>query len=308
MKREERCLAIGLLCFFSLLLYGTPISQTPSLVVPRVAPAEEPVVPPDFEASLKGGGKNWLEVRVNQSIARSIRERKVSLEALNEYLFLLTIPNFAYRGDEGEERLGNDIMNLLGTIQTPSQTVMMELQWSELVAMGLPFKKKITDALLFPATYFERDIDFTFFVDMNALTARVGAAFESKPDMKPVYNSSQRFYRVRQGDLSCIFIVNIANVAYEIAYTGEPFENVMKRYVAEAEFLFTVMGQYEKKIKKDKNLEYDGRYIKGKDIFVDLWFLYSAANGNVASAKQLMEKVLQHKPVSVSGSEKKGEQ
>jgi len=293
--------------FFVSLCYGAPAPRTSVPPVPQIVSEGEPVVSPDFEMRLKGAGMNWLEIRVNQSVARAIRERKVSLEALNEYLFLMTVPNFAYRGEAGEERLGNDIMGLSGTIQTPSQTVMMELQWSELIGMGLPFTKKLTDSLLFPAAYFEKDIDFTFFVDVNALTARVGGAFENKPGMKPVYNSAQRFYRIRRDDLSCIFFVNVTNVAYEMVYTGEPFENVIKRYVAEAEFLFAVMGKYEKKIKGDKRLSYDGRYIKGENILVDRWFLHDATNGDIAEAFRFMEKVLRHEPASVVGSEKKRE-
>ncbi len=297
----------GISMFFASFVYGAPVLKTPVLPVPQTISDGDPAVPPDFEMRLKGAGRNWLEIRVNQSVARAIRERKVSLEALNEYLFLMTIPNFAYRGESGEERLGDDIMGLLGTIQTPSQTVMMELQWSEIADMGLPFTKKLTDSLLFPPAYFEKDIDFTFFVDVNALTSRVGAAFENKPGMKPVYNSAQRFYRIRRENLSCIFIVNVTNIAYEMVYTGEPFENVVKHYVAEAEFLFVVMEKYEKKIKSDKRLSYDGRYIKGENILVDLWFLYDAVNGDIAEASRFIEKVLRHEPVSVVGSEKKRE-
>jgi len=305
---KNLCLLIALLSF-SLILSAVPSpSDKPFFPPPSLQSSfEEPSVPSDFDKRLSGSGKNWFQIRINQSVARAIRERKVSLEALTDYLFLMTVPNFSYRGEEGEERLGTDIMNLLGTIQTPQNTVMMELQWSELITMGLPFKKKLTDALLFPTHYFPKEIDLTFFVDLNAFTARVGAAFEGKPKVTPVYNSAQRFYRLRHEDLKCLFIVNITNIAYEIVYTGEPFENIIKRYLAEADFLFSVMGRYEKKIVADNALSYDGRYIKkGKEIFVDLWFLYDTVKGDVSSATSLMERILRHEPVSVSGSEKGG--
>lgn len=300
----------ALITLLPFILSAVPVTPNasaspPSLPLPQPL-HEEPTVPPDFDKHLSGSGKNWLQIRVNQSVARAIRERKVSLEALTDYLFLMTVPNFAYRGEDGEERLGTDIMNLLGTIRTPPDTVMMELQWSELITMGLPFKKKLTDALLFPAHYFPNEIDLTFFIDLNAFTARVGAAFEHKPKITPIYNSTQRFYRLRHEDLKCIFIVTITNLAYEIVYTGEPFENVIKRHIAEAYFLFSVMEKYEKKILADKALSYDGRYIKGKEIFVDLWFLYDKVRGDVSSAGSLMERLLRHEAVSVSGSEKGG--
>ena len=294
------------LALFFLPLSGGPAGAAPVPPVPPAVPvvANEPSVPDDFDKRLSGSGRNWLQVRVNQSVARAIRERRASLEALTEYLFLMTVPNFAYLGEEGEERLGTDMMNLLGTIQTPQNTVMMELQWSELVTMGLPFKKKLTDALLFPAEHFAQKIDLTFFVDLNALTSRIGAAFEGRPKVTPVYNSAQRFYRLRRDDLKCIVIVNITNMAYEMVYSGEPLENILKRQLAEADFLFALMEKYEKKVLADKQLSYDGRYIKGEDIFADLWFLYDKAGGDISSGAQIMERVLWHEAVSVSGSEK----
>lgn len=284
---------------------AAPAAKTP----PGPAPAaDEPFVPADFDQRIKGAGRNWFQTRVNQSIARSIRERKVALESLNEYLFLMTVPNFAYRGDAGEEKLGEDMMGLLGTIKTGEEAVIMELQWTELVGMGLPFKKKLTDALVFPAGYFKSEIDLTFFVDVNTFTARVGAALGVNPKVKPVYNSQQKFYRLKRDDLQVIYIVNIPNIAYEMVYTGEPFENVIKQYLKEMEFLFALMEKYEKKLAADKALTYDGRYIKGKDIFIDLWFLHGKLNGDRAAAEALFEATLQHKPATVSGSEKGGAQ
>ncbi len=306
-----RTIILTLLFLFTVTASGAPTG--PAVPAPKAPPgpvpaADEPFVPADLDAQLKGRGLNWLQTRVNQSIARSIRERKVALESLNEYLFLMTVPNFAYRGDAGEEKLGEDMMGLLGTIKTGEEAVIMELQWAELVGMGLPFKKKLTDALVFPAGYFKSEIDLTFFVDVNTFTARVGAALGVVPKAKPVYNSQQKFYRLKRDDLQCIYIINIPNIAYEMVYTGEPFENIIKQYLKEAEFLFALMEKYEKRLAADKQLTYDGRYIKGKDIFVDLWFLHGKVKGDRASAETLFEALFKHKPVTVSGSEKSGGQ
>lgn len=306
-----RTIILTLLFLFTVTASGAPTG--PAVPAPKAPPgpapaADEPFVPADLDAQLKGKGLNWFQTRVNQSIARSIRERKVALESLNEYLFLMTVPNFAYRGDAGEEKLGEDMMGLLGTIKTGEEAVIMELQWAELIGMGLPFKKKLTDALVFPANYFKSEIDLTFFVDVNTFTARVGAALGVVPKAKPVYNSQQKFYRLKRDDLQCIYIINIPNIAYEMVYTGEPFENIIKQYLKEAEFLFALMEKYEKRLAADKQLTYDGRYIKGKDIFVDLWFLHGKVKGDRAAAETLFEALFKHKPVTVSGSEKSGGQ
>ncbi|HOW52468.1 MAG TPA: hypothetical protein PLV42_10555 [bacterium] len=306
-----RTIIATLVFLFTMMASGAPTG--PAVPAPKAVPgpapaADEPAVPADFDAQLKGKGLNWFQTRVNQSIARAVRERKVALESLNEYLFLMTVPNFAYRGDAGEEKLGEDMMGLLGTIKTGEEAVIMELQWAELVGMGLPFKKKLTDALVFPASYFKNEIDMTFFVDVNTFTARLGAALGVNPKAKAVYNSQQKFYRLKRDDLQVIYIVNIPNIAYEMVYTGEPFENVIKQYLKEAEFLFALMEKYEKKLTADKALTYDGRYIKGKEIFIDLWFLYGKVKGDRAAAESFIAAALQHKPVTVSGSEKGGGQ
>lgn len=290
-------------------LYAEPAAQptrTPP-VAPQAAPlAAEPSVPADLDARLKGAGLNWLQIRVNQSVARIIREKKVSLEELNEYLYLMAVPNFAYRGDAGEEKLGTDMMGLLGTIKTEENVEIMELQWSEMAGMGLPFRKRLTDALLFPPAYFKETIDLTFFVNMHVLTARIGAAFSVRPGIKPLYNSQQKFYRLKKETLQFIYIVNIPNIAYEMVYTGEPLENVAKKYLQEMDLLFPLMERYEKRILSDKTLSYDGRYIKGKNVFIDLWFLHERVKGSVGEAEVALEKALKHQPVEVSGSEKKG--
>ncbi|HNT27169.1 MAG TPA: hypothetical protein PKH10_03225 [bacterium] len=290
-------------------LHAEPSAQPGRAVpiAPQAAPlSAEPSVPADLDARLKGAGLNWLQVRVNQSVARIIREKKVSLEELNEYLYLMAVPNFAYRGDAGEERLGNDMMGLLGTIKTGEDVEIMEMQWSEMAGMGLPFRKRIIDALLFPPDYFKDAIDLTFFVNMHVLTARIGAALSVRPGIKPLYNSQQKFYRLKKESLQFIYIVNIPNVAYEMVYTGEPLENVIKKYLQEVDLLFPLLERYEKRILSDKTLSYDGRYVKGKNVFIDLWFLHERIKGSAGEAEALLEKALKHQPVEVSGSEKKG--
>lgn len=293
--------------FAGTFLFAEPSAQptrTPP-VAPQVASLQaEPSVPADLDTRLKGAGLNWLQIRVNQSVARIIREKKVSLEELNEYLYLMAVPNFAYRGDAGEERLGNDMMGLLGTIKTEENVEIMELQWSEMAGMGLPFRKRLTDALLFPADYFKDAIDLTFFVNIQVLTARIGAAFSVRPGIKPLYNSQQKFYRLKNETLQFIYIINIPNIAYEVVYTGEPLENVIRNYLQEMDLLFPLMERYEKRIISDKTLSYDGRYIKGKNIFIDLWFLHEKVKGSRGEAEAALEKALKHQPVEISGSEK----
>jgi len=87
---------------------------------------------------------------------------------------------------------------------------------------------------------------------------------------------------------------------------GQPIVGYRGRF--DPERAFALMEKYEKKLAADKALTYDGRYIKGKDIFIDLWFLHGKLNGDRAAAEALFEATLQHKPATVSGSEKGGAQ
>ena len=73
----------------------------------------------------------------------------------------------------------------------------------------------------------------------------------------------------------------------------------------EAQFLHEVLQKHEKSIVEDKKLEFDGRYIRGKDIMIDLWFLPSNTKMDKVQAEKILKKALKHQPVKVTGSEKK---
>lgn len=266
--------------------------------------AEKKYLPDDFEKKLESSSMNWMEKKVNEAIGRAVTSKKAVIDEICEYIFIQVIPNFAYATGKGEEQLGDDLMLMLGKIKTSNDAVIQELSWSQLQQMGLPFKKKLSNSLLVAPEHMKNDIDVTFFVEMNALTNKVFNTFQQNKEYQAIYNSEQRFYRIKAGDLKLFYMIFVPNLSYEIVFTGEPFENVIKNYLDELKLLFSVMKKFEKKIIADKALDYDGRYIKGKDIFVDMWFFNSFIKDKGLNADNIMQDILAKKPIHIGGNEK----
>jgi len=248
-----------------------------------------------------------MEKRINIIVGEAITKGKVVLEKVNDILFAQVVPNFAYADDNGEERLGEDLIAILQSnkMEAPRSAQFMNLDYRELMLMKLPFKKRLIDSMVIGADKFDLSLDLTFFVNMNALTNSVYNALRNIKEFTTVYNSSEKYYRTKFDDSNLLFLVRIPNVAYELVYTGELFENIISAQIKEALFLKNVIKDFEKQIEKDKELKFDGRYIKGKDISIDLWFLAVETEMNVEKGKDFIRKALKHESVNVTGSEKK---
>ncbi len=268
-----------------------------------------PVVtlPENYEELVKSSSGNVMEKRINIIVGEAITKGKVVLEKVNDILFAQVVPNFAYADDNGEERLGEDLIAILQSnkMEAPRSAQFMNLDYRELMLMKLPFKKRLIDSMVIGADKFDLSLDLTFFVNMNALTNGVYNALRNIKEFTTVYNSSEKYYRTKFDDSNLLFLVRIPNVAYELVYTGELFENIISAQIKEALFLKNVIKDFEKQIEKDKELKFDGRYIKGKDISIDLWFLAVETEMNVEKGKDFIRKALKHESVNVTGSEKK---
>jgi len=282
-----------------------------------------PVVtlPENYEELVKSSSGNVMEKRINIIVGEAITKGKVVLEKVNDILFAQVVPNFAYADDNGEERLGEDLIAILQSnkMEAPRSAQFMNLDYRELMLMKLPFKKRLIDSMVIGADKFDLSLDLTFFVNMNALTNSVynalrnikefttvyNSALRNIKEFTTVYNSSEKYYRTKFDDSNLLFLVRIPNVAYELVYTGELFENIISAQIKEALFLKNVIKDFEKQIEKDKELKFDGRYIKGKDISIDLWFLAVETEMNVEKGKDFIRKALKHESVNVTGSEKK---
>lgn len=268
-----------------------------------------PVVtlPENYEELVKSSSGNVMEKRINIIVGEAITKGKVVLEKVNDILFAQVVPNFAYADDSGEERLGEDLIAILQSnkMEAPRSAQFMNLDYRELMLMKLPFKKRLIDSMVIGADKFDLSLDLTFFVNMNALTNSVYNALRNIKEFTTVYNSSEKYYRTKFDDSNLLFLVRIPNVAYELIYTGELFENIISAQIKEALFLKNVIKDFEKQIEKDKELKFDGRYIKGKDISIDLWFLAVETEMNVEKGKDFIRKALKHESVNVTGSEKK---
>ncbi|HPA57377.1 MAG TPA: hypothetical protein PLX56_00605 [bacterium] len=268
-----------------------------------------PVVtlPENYEELVKSSSGNVMEKRINIIVGEAITKGKVVLEKVNDILFAQVVPNFAYADDSGEERLGEDLIAILQSnkMEAPRSAQFMNLDYRELMLMKLPFKKRLVDSMVIGADKFDLSLDLTFFVNMNALTNSVYNALRNIKEFTTVYNSSEKYYRTKFDDSNLLFLVRIPNVAYELVYTGELFENIISAQIKEALFLKNVIKDFEKQIEKDKELKFDGRYIKGKDISIDLWFLAVETEMNVEKGKDFIRKALKHESVNVTGSEKK---
>nr|HQI06181.1 hypothetical protein [bacterium] len=217
-----------------------------------------PVVtlPENYEELVKSSSGNVMEKRINIIVGEAITKGKVVLEKVNDILFAQVVPNFAYADDSGEERLGEDLIAILQSnkMEAPRSAQFMNLDYRELMLMKLPFKKRLVDSMVIGADKFDLSLDLTFFVNMNALTNSVYNALRNIKEFTTVYNSSEKYYRTKFDDSNLLFLVRIPNVAYELVYTGELFENIISAQIKEALFLKNVIKDFEKQIEKDKEL------------------------------------------------------
>ncbi|MFO7736069.1 MAG: hypothetical protein R6W70_07630, partial [bacterium] len=209
-------------------------------------------------------------------------------------------------GPESEKKLRDDITRVLGTVKSPSDTKIMPLPVAELEKMGLPFEKKITGSMIFPSKLFPEQIDITFFIDVNVLTGRVGDTLRKMDGIKPVYNSKNRFYRVMKEGSELRYFVHIANIAYEIAYTGRTPESILKRMVEEIQFLVEIMDKYEEKIKRSDALTFDGRYVKGNNVYIDILYLYEETGGDNEKIEKIMKKAFSSEEVNIRSNFERG--
>ena len=270
-----------------------------------------PVVelPANYDDLIKNSKGNSMEKKIDEIIGSAIKTSHVVIEKLNDFMFLQVVPNFAYADENGEERLGEDLMKILnsGKISASVNSQFMSLDYTEMRLMGLPFKQKLVDSLVLGADKFDLSISLTFFININKLTNMVLNSLENIKDFKPLFNQNEKFYRTKFEDSKMLYFIRIPNIAYEIAYTGELYENVIAKQIKEALFIHDAIKNVEKKIEKDPLLSFDGRYIKGvknDKISVDLWFLPQKTGMNAAEAAKIIGKVLKHEAVKVTGSEK----
>lgn len=265
------------------------------------------ILPENYEELVKSSTGNVMEKRINIIVGEAITKGKVVLEKVNDILFAQVVPNFAYADDSGEERLGEDLVAILQSnkMEAPRSAQFMNLDYRELMMMKLPFKKRLIDSMVIGADKFDLSLDLTFFVNMNALTNSVYNSLKNIKEFTTVYNSSEKYYRTKFEGSNLLFLVRIPNIAYELVYTGELFENIISAQIKEAIFLKNVMKDLEKLIEKDKELKFDGRYIKGKNISIDLWFMAGETGMDVEKGKAIVQKALRHESVELTGSEKK---
>ncbi len=272
-----------------------------------VAPVVE--LPPDYAELIKKSKGNSMEKKIDEIIGNALKSSRVVIEKLNDFMFLQVVPNFAYQDEKGEERLGEDLMEILhsGKIGASANSQFMSLDYTEMKLMGLPFKTRLIDSLVLSADKFDLSISLTFFVNMNKLTNMVLNSLENIKDFKPLFNQNEKFYRTKFEDSKMLYFVRIPNIAYEIAYTGELYENVIGKEIKEALFIREAIKNAENRIEKDPLLSFDGRYIKSvKDnkISIDLWFLPQKTGMNADEAAKIIGKALKHEPVKISGTEK----
>ncbi|HNW82878.1 MAG TPA: hypothetical protein PKG52_08310 [bacterium] len=290
--------------FFSLNLYG---EQAPKVEEPRKMPVPPEVALPDnYNELVRNSSGNWMEKKVNEIIGMALSQNTVVIEKINDMLFLQVVPNYAYSDDKGEERLGEDLIRILeaNKFEAPRSAQFMNLDYSQLVEMKLPFKKRLIDSMVIGADKFTLSISLTFFANMNAITNSIFNSLSNIKDFTPIYNSSEKYYRAKFENSKLLYLVQIPNIVYEMVYTGEMFETVISAKVKEAIFLKNVLKDAEPFIEKDKALSFDGRYIKGKDIMIDMWFLAEKTGLDLEKAKAVLSKALKHEAVNISGSEK----
>lgn len=270
-----------------------------------------PVVelPADYDELVRKSNANDMTKKVDKIVGNAVKKSRVVIEKLNDFIFLQVVPNYAYADEGGEERLGEDLMAILNSnaMEAPRNSQFMTLDYTELRMAGLPFKKMLIDSLVLKAESFDQSISLTFFVNVNKLTNMVLNSLENVKDFSVVFNQAERFYRAKVKDSKLLYFVRIPNIAYEIVYTGEMYEVVVAKSIKEALFLKEVLAQTEREIEKNKNLTFDGRYIKGKEqnsISIDLWFLADRCGYDLRKGVELVRKALKGEPVKVWGNEK----
>lgn len=302
--------------FFFFILFGFffslfSLESLPENLEMRQLPVPPTVtLPQNYDELIKNSKGNTMEKKVDEIIGKALRTNRVVIEKLNDFLFLQVVPNFAYSDEHGEERLGEDLMSILqsGKISAAENSQFMNLDYTEMQLMHLPFKKRLIDSLVIGADKFDLSVSLTFFVNMNKLTNMVLNSLENVKDFKPVFNQAEKFYRLKFQDSKIIYFVRIPNIAYEIAYTGELYENVVGNQIKEALFLHNILKNFEQKIVKDPLLSFDGRYIKSvknNNVSIDLWFLPQQTAMNAAEAEKILNSALKHEKTNISGNEKK---
>ena len=295
-----------LIAFFSIAFFITLSAQQAPLKQPEMPVPPVVTLPEGYEMLVKNSSGNWMEKRINEIVGMAVTQNSVVIEKINDMFFLQVVPNYAYADEKGEERLGEDLMRILqaNKFEAPRSAQFMNLEYSQLVEMKLPFKKKLIDSMVIGADKFKLSISITFFANMNAVTNAVFNSLSNSKEFTPVYNSTEKYYRAKFGNSKLLYLVRVPNLVYEIVYTGDMFETVMTAKVKEAVFLNSALKDFEPLIEKDKALNFDGRYIKGTDIMIDMWFMAENTGFDLQKAKDILSKALRHEAVKVSGSEK----
>ncbi len=292
--------------FFSIVLFITLSAQQAPSKQPEMPVPPSVTLPDNYEALVKSSTGNWMEKRINEIVGMAVSQNTVVIEKINDMFFLQAVPNYAYADESGEERLGEDLMRILqaNKFEAPRSAQFMNLDYSQLVEMKLPFKKRLIDSMIIGADKFKLSISITFFANMNAITNAVFNSLSNSKEFTPVYNSTEKYYRTRFGNSKLLYLIRVPNLVYEIVYTGDMFETVMAAKVKEAVFLNSALKDFEPMIEKDKALSFDGRYIKGADIMIDMWFMAENTGFSIEKARAVLSKALKHEAVKVSGSEK----
>ena len=175
-----------LACFVTLLSAQEPLPEDLEMRQLPVAPMVE--LPANYDELIKNSKGNSMEKKIDEIIGKALKSSHVVIETLNDFMFLQVVPNFAYADEKGEERLGEDLMEILhsGKISASANSQFMSLDYTEMRMMGLPFKRKVVDNLVLGADKFDLSISLTFFINMNKLTNMVLGSLENIKDFKPV--------------------------------------------------------------------------------------------------------------------------
>lgn len=309
----KRCMLLCFVCYCSLLMSqpAATKSAAPKAAAPKTDVKKQKIdkkvreiIPSDFFTQMSSSDQNWMERKINMAVRKAVQDRKVSLEKISDYLYLQIVPSFVYRGEEGEEKLGEDLLGILGTIKAGENAMIMSFSWKQLTEMNLPFERKLVENLLIEPRFFGKDIELTFYVELNTLTNLVYNGLKRLSNVSLRYNSQRRFYRVEGKKTGFFYMVHVPNIAYEIIYSGLTYEMIIKRYLEEIRMLQSVMAKYTDKIKKANGISWDGRYLKSEKGVVDLWFLYTKSREEKKEPSSYVENLLNGKPVQVTGKEK----
>ncbi len=304
-----KLILLTLLLVFFPLTGQEEVEVTPSQIgkAPQFVPPP-PVVtlPENYEELVNKSPMNTMEKKISLIVGESVRKNKVLIEQVNDFIYLQVIPNYAYYGEKGEEQLAIDLMEILnsGKIAAPRGAQFMNISYSEMMEMNLPFGKKLIDSMILGRERFTDSIDLTFFVNVNAVTNRIFNSLENIKEFEAVYNSTERYYRTRYKDSRLLYLIRVPNIIYEVVYTGELFETVISKYIRESLFIARLLRKYEKDITKKENLDFDGRYIKGDNILVDLWFLPENTGMVEKKGDEIFRRILKGEKVKITGSQK----